>query len=75
MMTKLANRISFERNERWLGWEGEILIDEKGFGDSWIGRNYTYKPIVIKSRENLFGKFVNVRVIKAHTNYLEAKII
>ncbi|MEM1586526.1 MAG: tRNA (N(6)-L-threonylcarbamoyladenosine(37)-C(2))-methylthiotransferase [Candidatus Bathyarchaeia archaeon] len=73
--TELASRISLEMNMRWVGWEGEILIDEKGVGDSWIGRNYAYKPIVVRSQRNLLGEFINVKVIKAHTNYLEAKII
>jgi len=75
MMTKLASDISLKRNEAWLDWEGEILVDEKGLGDSWIGRNYAYKPIVVKSHENLLGEFINVKIIEAHTNYLKAEII
>jgi len=75
MMTHLANRISLERNLSWVGWEGEILIDEKGPRDSWVGRNFAYKPIVIKSDENLLGKIIEVRIIEAHVNYLEARII
>ncbi|MBS7605230.1 TRAM domain-containing protein, partial [Candidatus Bathyarchaeota archaeon] len=70
-----VGKISLERNMRWVGWEGEILIDEKGPGDSWIGRNYAYKPIVVKSSRDLLGEFIKVRVTKAHTNYLEAKMI
>lgn len=75
MMTELASKISLKRNERWLGWEGEILIDEKGSGGSWIGRNYAYKPIVVNSKRDLLGEFVNVRIVEAHVNYLSAKII
>lgn len=73
-MAEYAKRISLERNEYWLGWEGEILIDEKGADDSWIGRNYAYKPIVVKSRENILGEFINVRIIGAHVNHLEARV-
>lgn len=75
MMTELANKISLNRNERWIGWEGRILIDEEGTSGSWIGRNYAYKPVVVRSQEDLLGKTVNVKIIEAHTNYLEAKII
>ena len=74
-LSQVARRISFERNERWLGWEGEILIDEKGKGISWIGRNFAYKPIVVKSKENLIGRFLKVKIIKAFPTYLEADII
>ncbi|MEM1581706.1 MAG: tRNA (N(6)-L-threonylcarbamoyladenosine(37)-C(2))-methylthiotransferase [Candidatus Bathyarchaeia archaeon] len=75
LMADLAKRISLERNEDWLGWEGEIIIDEKGACDSWIGRNYAYKPIVVKSRENILGEFLNVRIIGAQINHLEAKVV
>jgi len=75
LITEIANEISLERNMKWLGWEGEIIVDEKGPHDSWVGRNYAYKPIVVKSEENLLGAFINVKVVEAHVNYLEAKII
>jgi len=74
-LSEIAKRISLERNRRWLGWEGEILIDEKGKGFSWIGRNLAYKPIVVKSKEDLIDKFLKVKVIKAFPTYLEAEII
>jgi tRNA A37 methylthiotransferase MiaB len=75
LMTEIANKISLERNMRWLGWEGEIIVDERGPRDSWIGRNYAYKPIVVRSIKDLLGAFINVKVVEAHANYLEAEII
>ena len=27
---QLAKQISFEQNQRWIGWVGEVLVDEKG---------------------------------------------
>jgi len=74
-LSEIAKSISLERNKRWLGWEGEILIDEKGKGYSWIGRNFSYKPIVVKSRKNLIGRFLRVKVVKAFATYLEAEIV
>ncbi|MEM2913040.1 MAG: radical SAM protein, partial [Candidatus Bathyarchaeia archaeon] len=75
MITEITNKISFERNARWLGWEGEILIDEKGRGSSWIGRNFAYKPIVVKSENNLLGKIINVKIVETRKNYLEARVL
>ena len=71
----MAKRISLERNAKWINWKGEVLIDEKGKGASWVGRNFAYKPIIIKSGENLLGKLVNVRVVNVYPTYLEAKIL
>ena len=53
IMTNLYREIAFENNKKWLGWEGKILINEKGKYDSWIGRNYCYKPVVVKGNFNL----------------------
>jgi threonylcarbamoyladenosine tRNA methylthiotransferase CDKAL1 len=72
---ELAKRISAERNLLWVGWIGEILIDEKGkLEGSWVGRNFAYKPIVIKSKDILLGKTIKVKVIEALTTYLKGEI-
>lgn len=67
----LIKKISFEKKS-WIGWRGEVLIDEK-IEDGFVGRNFAYKPVVIKTEENLFGKFVNVEVVNAIQNSLIAK--
>ena len=53
----LARRVVSEKNERWVGWRGWILVDEVGkVAGSWVGRNFAYRPIVLKSTEELLGK-------------------
>jgi MiaB/RimO family radical SAM methylthiotransferase len=72
----LAKQTSLERNQRWLGWTGEILIDEKGkISNSWIGRNVAYKPVAVKSPELLLGKKLQVKVNKAFSTHLTATIV
>jgi MiaB-like tRNA modifying enzyme len=72
ILSELVKKITFEKNKAWIGWKGEVLIDEK-ITDGFVGRNFAYKPIVIKTKENLFGKFVNVEVVNATQNSLIAK--
>lgn len=67
----LAKQIALERNQQWLGWTGEILIDEKGkVPGSWVGRNFAYKPVAVKSNANLLGKTLQVKVAKAFSTHL-----
>ena len=61
IMTALFRKIAFENNQKWLGWEGKILIDEIGKEDSWIGRNYCYKPVVVKGKFKL-GEEINAKI-------------
>ncbi len=69
---ELAKRVSLVRNQRWVGWVGEVLVDEKGKVEgSWVGRNFAYKPVAIKSPDNLLSKTVRVKVVDALTTYLK----
>ena len=74
-MSGLTKRVSFEQNKNWMGWNGKVLIDEPGKKGSWMGRNFAYKPVVIKTTEDLHGKFVQVQIVKVFSTYLEAAIV
>jgi len=71
----LARLISIERNKNWKGWIGDVLIDEIGkIPSSWIGRNFAYKPVVVKSLDNLLGKTLKIKIETTFPTYLSAKI-
>ena len=61
IMTNKFREIALENNKKWLNWRGKILIDEKGTNDSWIGRNYCYKPVVVKGDFRL-GDEIEVKI-------------
>jgi threonylcarbamoyladenosine tRNA methylthiotransferase CDKAL1 len=74
-VARLARQVSSERNRRWVGWIGEIFMDEKGTPlGSWIGRNFAYKPIVVKSDSTLLGKTLRVEIMKAFQTHLAGEI-
>lgn len=73
-MTAVAARIMFEKNKEWIGWKGSILVDEVGKRDTMMGRNFAYKPIVIKGDESILGKSLSVIVSSAFSTYLGADI-
>ena len=64
IMTRIYREIALENNKKWINWQGKILIDEKGKNDSWIGRNYCYKPVVVKGNFNL-GDEIEVKIFDA----------
>jgi len=74
--SRLAKRLSFERNQGWVDWTGEILVDEVGkVPGSWVGRNFAYKPVAVKSTSKLIGKFINVKIAEAFPTYLQGTIV
>ena len=73
-LTKLFHIISTENNKKWLDWKGKIIIDEIGKNNSLVGRNYAYKPVIIKENLNL-GEETEVKIVKTTKHDLRAEII
>jgi tRNA A37 methylthiotransferase MiaB len=73
-LSSLWRRISTERNQKWMGWEGEILIDEEGRKGTMVGRNFAYKPVVVDSPVAL-GEVVEIRVHGATGGYLLGSVV
>jgi MiaB-like tRNA modifying enzyme len=72
---ELVRNLSLERNQRWIDWVGEVLVDEKGKVEgSWVGRNFAYKPVAVRSTDNLLGKVMRVEVVEASATYLKGTL-
>jgi MiaB-like tRNA modifying enzyme len=69
LLTNLFRDISLNQNRKWIGWQGEILLDEIGWDGSCIGRNPAYRPVVIREERNL-GEFLDIRIHDARTFHL-----
>jgi MiaB-like tRNA modifying enzyme len=72
ILHNLVKKISLENNKKWIGWKGKVLVDEKT-KDGFIARNFAYKPIIIKTRKNVFGKIIEMEIKDATANCLIAK--
>lgn len=78
LTAELARKVALERNKRWVGWTGKVLVDEVGkVPGSWIGRNYAYKPVALKDNRDrdILGKTLSVGIHRAFTTYLEGKVV
>lgn len=73
VLTSIFHNISLLQNEKWVGWKGRVLVDEKN-GEQWIARNYAYKPVVLEGNFKL-GSWINVEIIKAEKFALKGKVV
>jgi MiaB-like tRNA modifying enzyme len=71
LMADIFANISRMQNEKWISWEGEILIDEIGKDNTLVGRNFAYKPVIVRRMYKL-GQKVNVKITKITSNDLRA---
>jgi hypothetical protein len=60
LMTTLSRRIQNEANSRWIGWRGKVILDERVRG-AVIGRNYAYKPCLIKEADFSYHDYTETR--------------
>jgi len=69
-LTDVYRKVSAERNKQWLGWEGDVIVDEK-VKDGVSARNYAYKTIVIR-KDIPLGTILKVKITEASTYFLAA---
>ena len=67
------NKISTENNQKWIGWMGKVLFDEKT--DEGIkGRNFAYKPVFVPDKVDI-GQSRTVEITDVTVNRLLGKIV
>ena len=75
-LTSIIKEISLERNKKWLDWTGNCLVNENGKIDgTMIGRNFAYRPIVLKNSDVVLGNHYNVKIVEAQSTYLVGEIL
>lgn len=74
VLNDIFTNISTLQNERWRGWQGEIIVEEKISETQWLGRNGSYKPVTVEGNYNL-GDILTVKITKAGTAGLWGEIV
>jgi len=74
LLTRVCDELIYDKNQSWINWEGKVLISEIGKKSGVIGRNFCYKPILLKIDQNNLGKLVNVRINEVGQGYLIGEI-
>ena len=73
-MVELFKSTALKQNQRWIGWEGKIIIDEVGKNNTWVGRNFAYKPVILRGNFTI-GDEVNVKIKEATSYDLRADVL
>ena len=69
----LINKITLENNQKWIGWKGDVLFNEKT--DEGIkGRNFAYKPVFVRDNVEI-GQIHAIEITSASTSSLTGKIV
>ncbi len=72
-LTKLVDEILVESNELWVGWSGPVIITEKGVKGGMIGRNESYKIVIIQDSLNP-GTVVDAEITSSERTHLIGEV-
>ena len=75
LLMKLTNKIQLEDNKKWIGWQGEALLVEKGSKGGIQARNQSYKPIIIDESFDYLGKWHDVEITGASETYFNGVLV
>ena len=72
-LTKLVDEILVESNEAWVEWSGSVMITEKGSKGGMLGRNESYKTVIV--HEDLSpGTIVDVEITSSERTHLIGEV-
>lgn len=74
VLTKLVDDILLESNEAWIGWSGPVIITERGVKGGMLGRNESYKVVIVQKDLSL-GTIVDVEIVSSDRTYLNGQVI
>lgn len=70
-LSEMVQQISSANLKKWIGWEGIVLIDEKGKKSHQVrGRNTSYLPVVLNEGGLLQGQVIKAQIIDSGATYL-----
>ncbi len=69
----IINQIALENNQKWIGWKGEVLFNEKS-EERVKGRNFAYKSIFVNESVEI-GQTHSVEIIDVTRHSLVGKIV
>ncbi|MBI4095309.1 MAG: tRNA (N(6)-L-threonylcarbamoyladenosine(37)-C(2))-methylthiotransferase [DPANN group archaeon] len=73
-LTRLCDEITLKQNEKRIGRTCKAVVDEKNEDGTFVARNASYKPILLKDKLKL-GNLITVRIKSAETKYLVGDFI
>ena len=77
MLTSVFYSVAEKENLQWLGWEGNVLVNEAGRFRTVKGRNYCYKQVLIKGTLDDYplGSIVRVKVVEVSAFDLHCEVV
>jgi MiaB-like tRNA modifying enzyme len=68
-LSKLVAELAIESNRSWIGWSGPVIVTGLGSKGGYMGRTYSYKPVIIHDSVRV-GDIANIKIVSAERTHL-----
>jgi MiaB-like tRNA modifying enzyme len=72
-LNELKTQIAYHNNHKLLNTVHNILITDKGSRGGWVGRNDSYKTVIMEDAS--LGEFLTVKITEVKSTYLRGELI
>ena len=75
-LLKFQNELQLQRNRSRIGQEVEILVERRGkYERQWFGHSRGHLGVIVESADELTGRFVTARVVRAMEHTLFGELV
>lgn len=72
---RLHNEICNENQKKFINTGHEVVVDQKGFENTYLARDENYKLFAVQSKQKILGKKLKVRVKRITPHYLISEVV
>ena len=74
-LNNILAQTALEINQKLIGKVLDVLVYQKNKNDIWLGKTRTFKIVKFKSKKNLLGELVKIKITRAESFGLEGKLV
>jgi MiaB-like tRNA modifying enzyme len=68
-LSKLVAELAVESNSSWIGWSGPVIVTGLGSKGGYMGRTFSYKPVIIHESVTV-GDITDIKIVSAERTHL-----
>jgi threonylcarbamoyladenosine tRNA methylthiotransferase CDKAL1 len=73
-IAELHKNICNKNQKKFIGTNHKVLVDKKGFEGTYLARDENYKLFAVRSKKDILGKIVDIKIEKVTPHYLIGEI-
>ncbi len=75
VLTDILKKTALQNNKKYINKEAKLLVNKRKSSEIWLGKTRTHKNVQFKSKSNLKGQFIKIKITNVSSWGLKGKQI